>query len=73
MPLGTSLPRWSHLGSNCTGDNEGRCIDDRHQGSWLTCIPHVLPMVVFWMNPLAAWRAHYSDTRRTLSMRYTGI
>jgi hypothetical protein len=35
--------------------------------------PHVLPMVVFSMNPLAAWRAHYSETRRTLSMRYTGI
>jgi hypothetical protein len=39
MPLGTSLPQWSHLGSNCTGDNEGGCIGDRHQGSWLTCIP----------------------------------
>jgi hypothetical protein len=39
IPLGTSLPQWSHLGSNCTGDNEGGCIGDCHQGSWLTCIP----------------------------------
>jgi hypothetical protein len=73
MPLGTSLPRRSHLGSNCRGDNEDGCIGDHHQGSQLTCIPHVLPMVVFLMNPLAAWRAHYSETRRTLSTRYTGI
>jgi hypothetical protein len=73
MPLGTSLQRWSHLGSNRTGDNEDRCIGDCHQGSRLTCIPHVLPMVVFLMNPLAAWRARYSETRRTLSTLYTGI
>jgi hypothetical protein len=39
----------------------------------LTCIPHVLPMVVFSMNPLAAWRARSSETRRTLSMCDTGI
>jgi hypothetical protein len=34
MLLGTSLPWWSHHGSNHTGDNEGSCIGDCHQGSW---------------------------------------
>jgi hypothetical protein len=34
MSLGTSLLRGSHLGSNHTGDDEGICIGDHHQGSW---------------------------------------
>ncbi len=39
----------------------------------LMCIPHALPMVVPSMNPLVTWRVHYSEKRRTLSTRYTGI
>jgi hypothetical protein len=39
----------------------------------LTCIPHALPMLVFLTKPLAAWRLHSSETRRTLSTCYTGI
>jgi hypothetical protein len=31
MPLGTSLPRRSHRGSNSTGDNEGGFIGDCHE------------------------------------------
>jgi hypothetical protein len=30
-------------------------------------------MLVFSTKPLAAWRVYSSETRRTLSMRYTGI
>jgi hypothetical protein len=38
------------------------------------CIPHALPMLVFLMIPLAAWRVCSSETtRRTLSTCYTGI
>jgi hypothetical protein len=33
LSLGTSLLRGSHLGSNRTGDDEGVCIGDHHQGS----------------------------------------
>ena len=39
----------------------------------LMCIPHALPMVVPSINPLVMWRVRYSEKRRTLSMRYTGI
>jgi hypothetical protein len=37
------------------------------------CIPYALSMVVPSMNPLVMWRVRYSEKRRTLSMRYTGI
>ncbi len=51
MPLGTSLPRWSHCGSNCTEDDEGSCIGDCHQGSWssqqmlFTLRPRIPPFI----------------------------
>jgi hypothetical protein len=36
MSLGTSMLRGSHLGSNHHTGDEGICIGDHHQGSWLS-------------------------------------